>query len=33
MIQNPFEGSLAIARIYDKALTEEEAKALWNQVK
>ena len=29
-VQNPFKGSLTIARIYDKALTEAEAVALWN---
>lgn len=33
IIQAPFAGSMAIARIYDKALTEAEAEFLWNEVK
>lgn len=32
-VQGLFTGSLAVARIYDKALTEAEAKALWDQLK
>ena len=32
-IQNTFQGSLTIARIYSKALTAAEAESLWNQVK
>ncbi|MFA7492381.1 MAG: BACON domain-containing carbohydrate-binding protein [Proteiniphilum sp.] len=33
IIQNPFKGSLAIARIYDKALNATEVQTLWNYVK
>ena len=33
IIQNPFKGSVAIARIYDKPLNATEAQTLWNYVK
>lgn len=33
VLQLPFAGNLAIARIYNKALTETEATYLWNNVK
>lgn len=32
-VQNPFKGSIAIARVYDKTLTEGEVNLLWNAVK
>lgn len=32
VLQNPFAGSLTIARIYDKALTAAEAEYLWSQI-
>lgn len=32
IIQAPFAGSMAIARIYDRALTEAEAEFLWNEI-